>query len=612
MPFDPKKLEDYPLLPGVYLMKSSSGHILYIGKAKNLRQRIRQYFLAGGDGREMIPILVSKIESIETIIVSSEKEALLLENTLIKQHKPPFNALFKDDKSYVALKLSHRQNWPMLQLARYKGKPDPNSLYFGPYTSAAAARSTFDLLNRLFPLRQCSDQEFLRRTRPCILYDMKRCCAPCVGKCTQEEYSRHVQRTIKFLKGQDREILQELYAEMQKASDMLEFEKAATLLENIRQIEKTLEGQKVDKLHGIDTDVIAIFRQADEVILCRLIFRQGKLTASKNYSFSRIAQDDAELIESFLVQHYSLEHTLPEEILLPVVLPDPEPITEIITAGKKGKIALLSPRRGEKKALVAMAYTNAEAAFKQQKNLSALRERTLLELQEKLHLSNYPRRIECFDNSNLSGTQPVSSLVTFTEGKKDAARYRTYKIKTADGYDDYAAMREVLERRCKRGKEENDLPDLIIVDGGKGHLNAAIAILNALNIVTVDVIGVAKEQSRHDKGATREQIFLPNLKDPILLAPTSPILFLLQQIRDEAHRTAITFQRKSRSKHTIKSALDDIPGIGPRKRKLLLLHFGSVKKIKEATLEELEAVKGLTKANITALLEFKNPGQALP
>lgn len=608
MPFDPKKLETYPQLPGVYLMKSSADQVLYVGKANNLRQRLRHYFLAGGDGREMIPILVSKIETIETIVVSSEKEALLLENTLIKQHQPHFNALFKDDKSYIALQLSHRQNWPMLHLTRYKGKPDPNSLYFGPYTSAAAARSTFDLLNRLFPLRQCSDQEFLRRTRPCILYDMKRCCAPCVGKCTREEYDEYVQHTIKFLRGQNRDILSDLYVDMKKASEALEFEKAGNILRTIKQIEKTIESQKVDKLQGIDSDVLGIYRQADEVTLCQLIFRQGKLTDSKNYHFSHIAQDDCELLESFLLQHYETAEALPEEILLPVELNEADLIGEILSSTKKKKTSLLTPQRGEKKAFLVMAHANAEASFKQQKDHKLLRERTLLELQEKLRLANYPRRIECFDNSNLSGSEPVSSLVAFTDGKKDSSRYRLFKIKTTSGSDDYGAMREVLERRCKRGKEENDLPDLIIVDGGKGHLNTALAILRELNIVTVDVIGIAKEQGRHDKGATREQIFLPNLKDPILLRSTSPILFLLQQIRDEAHRVAITFQRKRHSKKTIRSILDDIPGIGPAKRKLLLTHFGSIKKLKEASIEDLQALKGVSKTNIQAILTaLKDP-----
>lgn len=588
-------------------MKGSSGHVLYVGKAKSLRQRLKQYFLTGGDGRAMIPSLVSKIDSIDLIIVSSEKEALLLESNLIKQYKPHYNALFKDDKSYIAITLTHRHSWPMLQLARNRGKPESDSLTFGPYTSAAAARTTFDLLNRLFPLRQCSDQEFLRRTRPCILYDMKRCCAPCVGKVSKEEYEGYVQRTIKFLRGQNRAVLNELYIEMQKASEALEFEKAASILTNIRQIEKTLEGQYVDRLSGTDTDALSVFRQADEVILCQLIFRQGKLTASKNYSFSHSAQDEIELLESFIVQHYESQQLIPEEIILPIVLSNADVIAEILTEIKQSKVLLTTPQRGNKKTLLEMAYTNAQEAFRREKDLNALRERTLMEMQEKFHLANYPYRIECFDNSNLAGTEPVSSLIAFSGGQKDSARYRIFKIKSNTGSDDYAAMREVLERRCKRGKEENNLPDLIIVDGGKGHLNLAIALLAELNIVTVDVISIAKEESRHDKGSTQEQIFLPNVKDPLLLKSSSPILFLLQQIRDEAHRVAITFQRKRRSKKIIKSVLDDLKGIGPVKKKLLLNYFGSLKKLKEASKEDLEALKGLSKANIEVILAYLHP-----
>ncbi len=607
MPFDQKKLEAYPLLPGVYLMKNSADHVIYVGKANSLRLRLKQYFSEGGDGRQMIPSLISKIETIETIVVSSEKEALLLENTLIKRYKPKFNALLKDDKSYIALKLSFRDQWPMLQLVRYKEKPDSNAYYFGPYTSAVSARATFDLLNHLFPLRQCSDKEFLRRTRPCILYDMKRCCAPCVGKCTKEEYNEYVQSTIRFLKGQDKEVLAEIKAELYKASEALEFERAGILYKKIQQIESTLEKQRVDKPCGVDTDVLAIFRQADEVIICQLIFRQGTLTASKIYNFSQIAQDDEELLESFLLQHYEIISALPDEILIPIELSDAKAISEILSSDRKSKVSFSVPQRGDKKALLAMAYTNAEAAFRQHKDVESMLQRTLLEMQERLHLKNYPRRIECFDNSNLSGSEPVSSLVAYTGGRKDSNRYRVYKIKTAEGSDDYGAMREVLERRFKKGKEENDLPDLLIVDGGKGHLNCAIDILRMLDIVTIDLIGVAKEEGRHDKGATQEQIFLPNIKDPIILRSNSPILFLLQQIRDEAHRRAINFHRHRRSKKLIKSSLDDIKGIGPAKRKLLLNHFGSVKKLKEATMEELKSVKGLSQANINAIVAIHHP-----
>ncbi len=604
MTFDPKRLELYPTQSGVYIMKSRAGSILYVGKANNLRQRIRQYFAPGGDGRFMVPFLIAKVDDIETIIVSSEKEALLLENNLIKQHKPKYNALLKDDKTFIALKVNIKHPWPMVSLIRYKGKPKPDGLYFGPYTSAHSARQTLDLLQKAFPMRQCSDQELARRTRPCILYDMKRCIAPCVNKCTKEEYQHLVDRTVKFLRGQDKEVLEDLYAEMAAYSEKLEFERASQVLKTIRQIERTVEGQKVDKPLGEDADALAIYRQGDEVVLCQMLFRHGKLVGTRHHNFTNIAQDDAELLVSFIIQFYEKQEELPHEILLPLSLSNAYAISEIISSGKRRKAALLTPQRGEKKALVEMSYVNAEATFKKEKDIRAIREKTLLEMQEKFHLTRYPRRIECFDNSSMGGQELVSSLVAFTEGQKDSNRYRKYRIKSVDTSDDYAMMQEVLTRRYRRAKDENDLPDLLIVDGGKGHLNIALKVLAELNIASIDVIGVAKEEGRHDKGLTSEQVFLPNIKDPILLRTTSPILFMLQQIRDEAHRVAISYNRKLRSKKTLRSAVDDIAGIGPKKRGLLLRHFGSLKKIREASREELELVPGISKKNCDDIIEF--------
>jgi excinuclease ABC subunit C len=603
MPFNREDLDTFSTQPGVYLMKGASGAILYIGKAKNLRARVRQYFLPRGDGRFIVPYLVAKVESIDTIIVTSEKEALLLENNLIKQHKPRYNALLKDDKTYIALKINIKHRWPMLSLVRYRSDPKPDGMYFGPYTSAAAARETLDLLNRLFPLRQCSDQELARRTRPCILYDMKRCIAPCVNRCTKEEYDGYVQRSVKFLRGQDREVLKELYLEMDKASEAMEFERAGTLYKTIKDIEKTLEGQHVDKPLGIDADALGIFRQGEEVILTKLMIRSGKLIGSRTFDFASIVEEDDELLETFILQHYEKQAELPREILLPIMPDDSEALADILS-GDKRRVQLIAPQRGEKKALVEMAGANAEAAFKKEKDEAAIREKTLLEMQEKLHLAHYPARIECFDNSNIAGTSVVSTLVAFTAGVKDSSRYRKYKIRSAAGSDDYAAMREVLERRYRRAKEENDLPNLIIIDGGKGHLNVAMKVLAELNIASADVIGLAKEGGRHDKGMTYEQIFLPNIKDPILLKPTSPILFLLQHIRDEAHRTAIAFHRKLRIKKNLRSAVEDIPGIGPVKKKTLLRHFGSLKKLLEASEDELKAVRSLSEANIKSILAF--------
>lgn len=601
MLFDASKLDLFPTSPGVYLMKNEQGRILYIGKAKNIRQRLRQYF-SFTDTREMIPHLVSKVSDIETIVVFSEKEALLLENNLIKQHQPKYNALLKDDKSYTALKMRTKTKWPIVELVRYKGKPKADGVYFGPYTSAFAARETLDLIHKIFPLRQCSDQELQRRVRPCILYEMKRCIAPCVNMCSQEEYDLLVQKATRFLKGQDDEVLKNLYQEMENAAEALKFEKAQEILKVIRQIEKTLEGQTVDKPLGVDVDAIAVYRQGDEIILNKLVYRNGRLLRSEQFNFAKILEDDQELLESFLLQHYEGKEDTPQEILIPFEV-DGHSISEILSVGKKRKIQIISPKKGEKKLFVEMAYMNAEALFKKEKDIKVIRENTLNEMKEIFLLKNYPERIECFDNSHISGSEQVSALVAFTDGFKDRSRYRKYKMKTTKESDDYAMMEEVLTRRFRRAKEENDLPDLLMVDGGKGHLNIALKVLEKLQVVTVDLIGLAKEKGRHDKGQTQELVFLPNIKDPILLKKNSKVLFLLQEIRDEAHRFAITFHKNLRSKKLIQSELDDIQGIGPEKKKILLRHFGSVKKIKEATIDDLKAVKGLSKANIEEILK---------
>ncbi len=604
MLYDPQQIDLFPQKPGVYIMKGCDETVLYVGKAKNLRQRVRQYFIPGRDSRQKVPHLVAQVKTIETIVVTSEKEALLLENTLIKEHLPHYNAIFRDDKTYISLKITVKEKWPQVQLVRYRGKPKQDAQYFGPYTSAYAARQTLDLLHRLFPLRQCSQQEFARRTRPCILFDMQRCVAPCVNRCTKPEYDAHVKNTVQFLRGQNHEVLKGLREEMKIASDALEFERAGAVHNTIKYIEQTIETQRVVKVGGGDSDFFGVYREGEEVMVSKILYRTGRLLGSKNFSYSKLAQDDAELLESLVMQQYEALDEIPDEIVLPVALDDNDAIGEILTARKGTLVNVLYPQRGDKKRLIEMAQANAEAAYRSQKDAKVVMEKMLGELQEQLKLQNYPKRIECFDNSHIAGTDPVSSLVAFTEGQKDTKRYRLYKLKNTAASDDYGAMKEVLERRYRRAKEENDLPDLLIVDGGKGQLNMAIKVLEELDIVTVDVIGIAKEQGRHDKGVTAEQVFLPNMKDPVFLKRTSPVLFLLQKIRDEAHRSAITFHRKRRSKGTLKSALDEIEGIGPKKRQLLLRHFGSVAKLKQASEEQLLEVPGISKTNIKVLLEF--------
>lgn len=601
MSFDISSLDKFPTLPGVYLMKNQNGLVIYVGKAIDLRARVKQYFIPGRDGRFMVPYLIKHVTAIDTIVVPSEKEALLLENNLIKQHRPKYNALLKDDKTYIAIRLNNKHPWPSLHLVRYKGKPPADGIYFGPYTSAAAARQTYELLNKLFPLRQCSDAELLRRTRPCILYGLKRCIAPCVNKCTPEEYKIHVDRTVAFLRGYDKEVVKDLQKEMLQHASALEFEEAARLQRTIQQIETTVQQQNVDMPRGGDADAYGIYREADEVVICQLFIRHGKLTGSRCFSFSNNAQMNDELLESFLLQHYDEQNPPPSEVIVADTLPGSADIAQLLTGLQGKKVDVYTPQRGPKHAIVDMAVMNAKSYFEKQRDATLQRERILLELQEKLKLKRYPQKIECFDNSHIAGSEHVSALVCYNGGFKDSKQYRTYKCKEVTPGDDYDAMREVLMRRYARAKEENNLPDLVVVDGGKGHLNIALKVFEELNIITLDVIAVAKEEARHDKGSTQDEVFLPNVKDPVIFHRNSPVLFLLQEIRDEAHRFVINFHRKRRSKKLVKSSLEEIPGIGPVKKKALLIHFGSVKAIKAASEEEWRQVPGISDANVTAL-----------
>jgi excinuclease ABC subunit C len=597
--FDPKKLDNFPGLPGVYLMKDAHGSILYIGKAKVLKARIKQYFVPGRDGRPSIPYLVEKIADIETIVVSSEKEALLLENTLIKQHQPKYNVLLKDDKSYISLKLTYKHEWPKLELVRYKGAPPADALYFGPYMNVSEARQLMDMVQKLFPLRLCSDRE-LARGKPCFFYQIKKCPGPCAGKCSKEEYDKRVKRTIQFLRGQDKEVLKALYSEMEAASDALEFEKSAGILRKIQQIEHALEAQQVHRILQSDCDALGLYREADEVALALLIFRGGKLVGSESYRFKHVAQNDIELFESFLVQHYKTREELPQEILLPIAI-DKGPVEEVLDENSKRKVHILSPQRGNKLSIIEMAQANAKALFEKDKNRKADLEKILLEMQDKLRLSKFPRRIECFDNSHLSGSNPVSSMVVFIDGEKTRSEYRKYRLRSANPSDDYGALYEVLHRRFQKPK---DLPDLLLIDGGKGQLNIALKVLEELGVPACDVVGVAKEDSRHDKGSTMERLFLPNIRDPVMLRHNSPLLFFIQQIRDEAHRFAITYQRHLAKKNTLRSQIDTVPGIGPVKQKRLLTHFGSVKRIRQASSEEWLQVKGITAKDVANLTEW--------
>ena len=587
MAFDPRSLNLYPDQPGVYLMQDSSGKVLYIGKAKNLVKRLKQYFSAV-DEREMVPFLIAQVETIETIVTLTERDALILENNLIKRHKPKYNVLLKDDKSFISLVIT-KHKWPMVRLMRSKTKPE--GIVFGPYTNALAARHVYDLIQRLFPLRQCSDSELASRKRPCLLYDIKRCIAPCVNKCTEEEYASHVQSATRLLKGQDKDLIKELKTAMQEASDRLEFERADAILHTIRQIEHVTSVQHVDNPYAKDCDAIGFVRQADAILIALLQFREGKLIASEHFSFHNIAATDEEALESFLLQHYQKP---PQEILLPIELSTP--LAELLGT------TLSVPKKGKKSDLIEMALRNAKALFAREQDERSLREKMLLDLQETLQLTRYPRRIECVDSSNISGTDPVASLASFTHGERDKSRMRLFRIRNKA--DDYASLREALLRHLTREKEKGDFCDLLIVDGGKGQLNVLLEVFQELGIASIDAIALAKEEARHDKGLTRERVFLPHREEPIWIDPRSPMLFLLQRIRDEAHRLAIDYHRKRRTKRTIKSDLEDLPGIGPVKMRKILQYFGSIRALKAAPKESLQHIDGLTRKDIECIWNF--------
>jgi excinuclease ABC subunit C len=603
MPLDSTHLRSYPNTCGVYLMKDKHHAVLYVGKANNLKGRLKQYFDVT-DSRMMIPFLMSQVENIDIILTSSEKEALLLENTLIKKHQPKYNALLKDDKTFVSLMINKDHPWPMLKLVRYKGPPKKEGLYFGPYTSSIAAKETLDLLSKIFPLRQCSDRELASRTRPCILHAMKRCLAPCVEKCTKKDYALFVDKTIQFLKGDNQIILKELKQEMELASQHLEFEKAAALLHTIKQIEHITHHSKSEvQPNTPDCDALGLYREGHRSLIALLSFRMGRLVSSDHFYFEAALEDSSTLLESFILQHYMHAADVPRDILLPLPLASKDTLSCVLQEQAHQFCSFKYPQHGIKKKLIELAERNAQALFYQEERGESNKETLLTELQEKLSLSRYPARIECFDTSHLAGTSPVASLVTFTHGVKDSARYRTYKIH-GEQTDDYNALKEVLLRRYRKGKLEGDLPDLIIVDGGKGQLGVAQSILKELGVASCDLIALAKEDSRHDKGLSQEQVFLLSHKDPLLLPTHSSLLFFLQQIRDEAHRRAITLHQKTRKKLILSSELDALPGIGPVKKNKLLKHFGSVKKLKAASDSQLDKTPGLNKKDVEMLKKW--------
>ena len=580
----------FPTTPGVYVMKAEDGVVLYVGKAKNLRARLRTYFAAGGDGRAHVRFLLGRVHDVETIVTDTEKEALLLENTLIKKYRPRYNINLRDDKTYVSLRLDPKEEFPTLQTTR-KVRRD-GAFYFGPYSSAAAVRETLKEIFRIFPLRRHPLETCRRRPRPCLFYQIGQCSAPCHGKIDAAHYAELVKGVVAFLSGREKEVLNLLRERMSQASSQMRFEEAARFRDQIRAIEQTLERQKVAEAGGGDQDVVGMHREGGEVEIALLFVRQGKLIGRRSFAVEW-RMDEDELLSSFLRQFYGREIVLPDQILLPSLPEDADLLADWLSERRGKKVEVVAPQRGVRARMVEMAGRNAAEASRERGSRKEARQSVLEEIREKLHLSRIPRRMECFDISTVQGKFSVGSMAVVIDGEEAREEYRHFRIRTVTGTDDFASLYEVLRRRLLRGIAEESLPDFILIDGGRGQLSVLTTVLGELELTgKIDVAGIAKSRvltNVRGKAVERseERFFLPGRKNPVLLRQGSAPLFMLERLRDEAHRFAITHHRKLRGKETLRSALEEIPGIGPARRRALLKHFGSLKKIREASVEEM-------------------------
>ncbi len=601
------KVENLPSNPGVYLFKDEKGTILYVGKAGDIKHRVSSYFQKP-DGKDTKTLtLVERAVDIDTIVTDTEKEAFILENNLIKEYRPRYNVKLRDDKTYPLLKLSLKEEFPTLCVVR-RAERD-GSVYFGPYPSATSLRETLKMIRRLFPIRTCLDTKFTHRLRPCINYEMGRCAGPCCEKIDSVRYREIVHQVRLFLEGKDRDLVERLKRRMDEESGQLHFERAAKIRDQIRHVEHVIERQKIVSADLVDQDVIGFHRQGHTVILHPLFVRAGKLLGGKGFTIPATELPDEEVLSSFLHQYYREGKFIPKRVLVPATIPDQPLIEQSLTELKGERVEIVVPARGDKRRLLEMASENAEKFLRTEADVERDQEKFLQALKEVLHLRNVPRRIEGFDISNIQGTHPVGSMVVFENGKATKDRYRHFKVKTIEGADDYGMMYEVLLRRYQKALEEKDLPDLVLLDGGRGQLNVGQEVFKELQIKDVDLISLAKERtiggirsSRFRK--TEEKIFHPQFKEPFNLERHSALLHFLDRIRDEAHRFAITFHKKLRGKDTVRSELGRIPGIGKIRERELLKHFGSVERIKDAAVEELLKVPKMDQRSAGRVYDF--------
>ena len=604
-----ERLKATPTKPGVYLMRDDGGKVLYVGKAASLRHRVSSYFSSPFGLLPKIRTMVGKVADFDVIVTESEQEAVILECNLIKEHKPTYNARLKDDKSYPFIKIDVSEDFPLVYITRRVAKD--GARYFGPFASAGSVRRTLSLLKKLFPYRSCTKTITGTDPRPCLDYFIHRCVGPCIGAVNKQQYGEIIDQVILFMEGKTDRVVKGVAKRMQEAAESLEFERAAVLRDQLKAIDKVHEGQKVLHLSSEHLDVIAVEAGAREAWVEVFFIRQGKLIGRDNFIMEGTQDDDPQkILTAFVKQFYDATPYVPPRILVQHPLEDTEAIQEWLRWKRQGAVRIHVPERGEKRKLVQMVSENARQGLEQlkvrQSSDSANLDAALAELQEALSLPKPSQRIECYDISNIQGKNAVGSMVVFEEGKPKPADYRRFKIKTVEGVDDYSMMREVLTRRFRRlasanGDDSNGagpegksgpngqswgiVPDLVLIDGGRGHLGVALQVFLELGIDFIPLASLAKEN---------EELFVPHMPEAIVLPRNSQGLFLVQRLRDEAHRFAITFHRQRRSKSSVASAIDLVPGIGPRRRRMLLRRFGSVSGVRGAPLEDIAAVPGMT------------------
>ena len=619
------RLKITPEKPGVYMLKDARDRVLYLGKAADLRNRVRSYFGSPHNLGPKIRRMVSRVADFEFIVTDSEAEAIILECTLIKKYRPFYNARLKDDKSYPYLKIDLTEDFPQVYITRRVSQD--GSRYFGPFATAGSVRKTLDLLKKLFPYRSCTKTITGKNPHPCLEYHINRCIGPCIGAATKEQYRHVIQQVIMFMEGKTEKVLKDLRTRMQHAADNLEFERAGIYRDQARNIEKVIDEQriKVQSATGHDMDAIGLAEGKDEAWVELFYIRKGKLTGRDHFIMEGTGGDPpGEVLTQFIKQFYQSASRVPPRILIPHPLEEEELILSLLKEKRGGSVRLVRPVRGMLRKLLQMVAENAVQGLSQNRakwlsNEDAVHQ-ALTELQEELSLPGPPHRVECYDISNIQGTNSVGSMITFQEGFPKPAHYRRFRVQSVEGVNDYAMMQEVLRRRFKRlatlkgkGKAETItsahngdqavpagddswavVPDLVLIDGGKGHLSAALEVFLELGIDFIPLASIAKEN---------EWLYVPQTPEPIILKARSQALYLVQRIRDEAHRFAITYHRKLRSKSSFSSPVDSVPGIGPKRKRMLIRHFGSVKGIRDAGVEDIAAVPGMTRSLAVRLKE---------